>query len=59
MFALKTGVPAVVAARDESDTTLSDAMQTVFPLDARAFLEWNGLMLPLSYKYDISVMLET
>jgi hypothetical protein len=58
VFAIKSGVPAVVAARDESDTTLNDAMQTVFPLDERAFLEWNGLTMPLSYKYDLSVMLE-
>jgi hypothetical protein len=47
-----------VAARDEADTSLSDAAQTVFPLEERALLEWNGLTLPLSYKYDISVMLE-
>jgi hypothetical protein len=47
-----------VAARDESDSTLSDAAQTVFPLEERAFLNWNELTLPLSYKYDISLMLE-
>jgi hypothetical protein len=58
VFALQLGVPACVAARDESDSTLSDAVQTVFPLDERAFLKWNGMTLPLSYKYDISVMLE-
>jgi len=58
VFALTSGVPALVAARDESDTTLSDAVQTIFPLDERAFLEWNGLTLPLNYKYDISLMLE-
>jgi hypothetical protein len=58
VFTLHLGVPAFVATREESDSTLSDAVQTVFPLDERAFLEWNGLTLPLSYKYDISVMLE-
>jgi hypothetical protein len=58
VFALQLGVPAFVAARDESDSTLSDAVQTVFSLDESAFLKWNGLTLPLSYKYDISVMLE-
>jgi hypothetical protein len=58
VFALKLVMPASVAARDESDATLSDAVQTVFPLEERAFLEWNGLTMPLSYKYDISLMLE-
>lgn len=58
MFALQLGVPALVAVHDESDSTLSDAVQTVFPLDERVFLKWNGLTFSLSYKYDISLMLE-
>jgi hypothetical protein len=57
-FTLDAGRPAFVAARDESDSTVSDAMQTVFPLEERALLEWNGVAFPLGYKYDLSVMLD-
>lgn len=57
-FALNAGRPAWVAARDDLDSNLSDAVQTVFPLEERALLEWNGVVFSLGYKYDISVMLE-
>ncbi|AUX36279.1 uncharacterized protein SOCE836_084860 [Sorangium cellulosum] len=38
---------------------MSDAIQTVFPMETeRAILVWNHVYLPLSYKYDISLMVD-
>lgn len=47
-----------MAVRDVSDSSLSDAVQSVFPLEERARLEWNGLVFFLSYKYDVGVMVD-
>ena len=36
---------------DEEDSSLSDAIETIFPLNTEyAFLEWNHIFIPLSYK---------
>ena len=41
------------------DESLSDAIESVFPLNTEnAILTWNYIRIPLSYKYDISYMIE-
>ncbi|SFU81731.1 hypothetical protein [Butyrivibrio sp. M55] len=44
---------------DECIESLSDAVEDSFPLNTEdAFLVWNHIYVPLSYKYDISYMIE-
>ncbi|WNG19259.1 hypothetical protein [Cystobacter fuscus] len=45
-----------MAVHDAGDSTISDAMQTVFPLGACSTLDWDGIEMSLSYKYDLSLM---
>lgn len=41
------------------DECLSDAIENTFPLNTEsAMLVWNHISIPLSYKYDISYMME-
>lgn len=44
---------------DEDIESISDAVEDSFPLNTEdAFLVWNHIYVPLSYKYDISYMME-
>ena len=57
-FVVQAGVPAARIELDPTDSTLSEAMQTVFPLATEAaILFWKNTCIPLSYKYDMSVMM--
>lgn len=41
------------------DETLSDVIESAFPLNTESvILSWNYISVPLSYKYDISYMME-
>lgn len=41
------------------DKSLSDAMENIFPLNTEnAIMIWNHINIPLSYKYDISYMID-
>jgi hypothetical protein len=56
-FIIQVSNPRVLRANDPDDDTLSDAIQTIFPMDTeRALLAWNHVYVPLGYKYDISLM---
>lgn len=58
-FFVQAGYPQATNAHDEDDQDLSDAIQTVFPLNTEdALLAWNCVYLRLGYKYDIAVMIE-
>jgi len=58
-FTIQASNPRQLAEFDSNDTNLSDAVQTVFPLDAEcALLVWNWLYVPLTYKYDLSMMID-
>jgi hypothetical protein len=58
-FLIQASNPRPLRAHDPDDESLSDAIQTVFPLDSEwAFLVWNGVYVPLSYKYDLSLMVD-
>ncbi len=44
---------------DDSDSTLSDAMETVFLMNTEdAYMIWRHISIPLSYKYDLSYMID-
>lgn len=56
-FAVQASNPRFLTAFDADDQSLSDAIQTVFPLETEyALIVWNWIYVPLSYKYDISMM---
>lgn len=58
MFELRAGTPACLGVHDESDSTLSDALQTIFSIDDHATMAWHRLEFRLGYKYDISMMID-
>lgn len=56
-FIIQASNPRMLRFCDSDDATLTDAIQTVFPMDTEnAVLAWNNIYVPLSYKYDLSVM---
>lgn len=56
-FWIQAGYPRFSRVRDDSDESLDEALETIFPLwSESAMLAWHGVYIPLSYKYDISVM---
>jgi hypothetical protein len=58
-FAIQASNPRFVSEFDVNDTNLSDAIQTVFPLETEyALLVWNWVYVPLTYKYDLSLMVD-
>ena len=57
-FRIKLGHADCLRRLDVSDSTLTEAIQTVFPLEGHAILEWDGLGFQINYKYDLSMMME-
>src|SRR5438067_2089483 len=58
-FVIQASNPRALVCFDADDASLSDAIQTVFPLEAEyALLTWNWIYVPLSYKYDLSLMVD-
>lgn len=56
-FSIQASNPRVLRTYDSNDESLSDAIQTVFPLDTEwALITWNGIFTPLNYKYDWSLL---
>ncbi len=56
-FVIQASNPSALRVHDPDDEGLSDAIQTVFPLDTeRAILAWNRICVPWSYKYDVSLL---
>lgn len=59
MFEIQISNPSVSEIRNENDKNLDEAIESIFPLlNEYAFLIWNHIYIPLSYKYDISVMIK-
>lgn len=57
-FSIQASRPRTTAKHDAEDSTLDEAIQTAFPLHTEAaFLCWDNCFIPLSYKYDISLMI--
>ena len=58
-FKIEPNSPENNAVFDENDTKLSEAIYTVFPLETEdAILLWGSESISLSYRYDISVMID-
>ena len=58
-FYIQAGNPKSQGVADCNDKTLADAIESIFPLNTEsAILMWNYISIPLSYKYDISYMME-
>lgn len=58
-FFIQAGAPEGLPIRSEEDETPWDAMESVFPLyGEHAVLVWNHIPILLSYKYDLSCMVE-
>ena len=58
-FVIQASSPRWTGAHDPEDSTLSEAVQVVFPMEAEAaVLEWNHVPGLLSYRYDISICLD-
>jgi hypothetical protein len=58
-FAVQASNPRSLVAFDAEDQSLSDAIQTVFPLEAEyALIVWNWIYIPLNYKYDVSLIVD-
>ena len=56
-FHIQTSAPKIVTKHDIGDVTLADAIETIFPMQTEyAYMIWNHVHIPLSYKYDISYM---
>ena len=59
MFHIKAKNPCPNAGLVGDASDLAEAIQLSFPLDTDdAVLQWNQVSIPISYKYDISVILE-
>lgn len=58
-FKIEASNPKNNAIIDNDDTKLSEAIYTLFPLEAEdAMLSWGDVRIPLSYRYDISTMVD-
>ncbi|BBI31544.1 hypothetical protein [Cohnella abietis] len=58
-FRIQASSPRYNEEFDNEVDTLSDAIESVFPLwSESAILMWNTIPIPLSYKYDLSLMID-
>lgn len=58
-FYIQVNNPKVLKEYNTEDKSIADAMETIFPLYTEsAILMWNHISIPLSYKYDISYMMD-
>jgi hypothetical protein len=58
MFDIQISNPIAIEVRDKNDNNLNDAIQSIFPLENEyCFIIWNYIFIPVSYKYDISFMI--
>jgi hypothetical protein len=58
-FIIQSSNPRANSSHDPDDASLSDAIKTVFPMDTeRMLMVWNGIYVPLGYKYDVSLMVD-
>ena len=59
-FWIQVGNPTTVSSPAfRKDTDLPEALQAMFPMETEdAIVAWNHVLIPVSYKYDLSVILE-
>ncbi|TJZ60057.1 hypothetical protein FAZ15_14325 [Sphingobacterium olei] len=57
MIKIQISNPEVLSLIEEEIINLEDAIESIFPLDTEyLILIWNNIFIPLTYKYDISLM---
>lgn len=58
-FCIQASNPRFQCVANPNDKCLSEAIENAFPLSTEnAILTWNYVSIPLSYKYDISYMID-
>ena len=59
-FFIQASNPKCLAGTySDNNESLADAVEDMFPLETEdAFLVWNHIYVPISYKYDVSYMIE-
>ncbi len=58
-FYIQTSNPYILSQTNANDNKLSEAIESVFPMDTEELiLFWNHVGIPLSYKYDVSYMID-
>lgn len=58
-FFIQSSNPCSSSECDADDASLSDAVQTVFPMETeRMIMIWSGIYIYLGYKYDVSLMVD-
>lgn len=58
-FYIQASNPRTQNVKNFDDVNLSDAIESIFLLNTeKAILVWNYISIPLSYKYDISYMMD-
>ena len=58
-FCIQVGNPCFSSEKNEEDKSLSDAIESSFILNTEnSIMIWNHICIPLSYKYDISYMID-
>lgn len=59
IFCIQASAPKYCDTIDVNDNCLSEAIESVFSLHTEnAIMMWNHVSIPLSYKYDISYMID-
>jgi len=58
-FAIQTCNPSIVTSREMFVEDVAEAIETVFfHRTEDAMLFWNGVIIPINYKYDLSVIID-
>lgn len=58
MIKIQISNPELLQINEEEVMNLEDAIESIFPLETEyLILIWNNIFIPLSYKYDISIMI--
>jgi hypothetical protein len=56
-FCIQVSNPKPFYFRNKADESVRDAIESIFPMNTEyAIMVWSGIYIPLSYKYDLSVM---
>lgn len=59
IFKIQAGNPVINTISERKELTLPELMEDVFSMDTDdAIMFWNHMCIPLSYKYDISYMID-
>jgi hypothetical protein len=59
VFRIQASNPRWLRVFNKEDNNICDAMQTVFPsLTEYAYMVWNGIHIPMDYKYIVSFLVQ-